>query len=233
MCQSFESSKYILHLLSSKPKFEEEASILARGLCFSVQTWMWWARQCCVCVCFWLCLQHFLVWPYQPRTPQRAALGLTPSQASSRALRPQRLGYQRTGSGWTLNYFGSACWGPPCGRPSHTWAWQDDLEAQGISRDCSEKNTPVFRDLEGLGNKAASHVSKPHKECTAFLLCGLRASTLHTPLTLPCMHLPIVWTGSRVLCRGGFWSACGGIPARFPVTDLDMLWTLPMAQFQN
>lgn len=84
---------------------------------------------------------------------------------------PQGLGHSIAGSGWTLNYFHRVSEGPLLLRPpSHTQTWQPDPKAQGISRDCSGKNTPVFRDLEGLKNKAASHVSKPHKEGEAVLL---------------------------------------------------------------
>lgn len=124
--------------LHHRPK--EEASILARGLGFSVAN-VDVVSLVVLCLCVFLALSPMLPSLTAPtQDPAERWAGLTPLQASSRALGPQGLGHHRTGSGWTLNYFRSPLWGPPCSFVLFSTRGFSRMTSKlGISMDCSEK----------------------------------------------------------------------------------------------
>lgn len=88
-------------------------------------------------------------------------LGLPPVRASWRPA-TRGLAQHRTRSGWKAAQTLSPA------SPSCTQGCQPDLKAQGICRDCSGKNTPVFRDLGEFRCEAACQASKPHKNSRQF-----------------------------------------------------------------
>lgn len=233
MCKTIKVLKALNIFCASSPlnlRSEEEASIVALGLGFSVSNVDVGSMAVCVYVCFWLCLQCFLVWLKQHGTPQRAGLGPIPSQASSRGLEtrePDLAGMWTTFAHLSEDFHVALSsfphtdlsgWPQSSGDPKRLF-WKEYSSVQHCGGAWEQSCLSCIKTTQGTEDIFYCEVSEP-QPC-------------NKPLILTCIHLLRVTMSSRVLhlCQGGtFWNARGRIPAWFSVTDLeDMLWSLPMA----